>query len=76
MGVGTSHDDLSRLNRLAERFEDLTVKFWELVHEQNAIVGEADFPGFRTFPTADNRWHGGCVVGFAEGSRAADPALV
>ena len=76
MGIGAGDDDFARLDRLAEGFKDGSGKFGEFVEEKNPVMRQADLPRFRAAPAADDRGHGGGVVRFAKGARAADPAFV
>ncbi len=76
VGVGAGDGDLAGLDRLAEGFEDGAGEFGKFVHEEDAVMGEGDFAGFRAAPAADDGGHRGGVVGFAEGAGAGDAAFV
>lgn len=46
----------------------------EFIHEEHAIVGEADFTRFGGAAAADDGCHGGGVVWFAKRAMARDTA--
>ena len=76
MGVGAGDDDLARLDRLAQGFQNHARKLGEFVHEQNAVMRQADFPGLCPAPAADDGGHRCSVMGFAKGTGAIDSAFV
>ncbi|RON08173.1 hypothetical protein BK659_16580 [Pseudomonas brassicacearum] len=43
--AGSGYDDLARLQRLSQYFQNLAIKFRELIEEQRVMVGESDFTG-------------------------------
>jgi hypothetical protein len=65
-GPGQGHEAV--LQRLAQRLEGVPAELRELVEEEDAVVGEAHFPGTRDAPTADEAGVGDGVVGRAEGA--------
>ncbi len=76
VGIGACDHDLAVLDGLAQGFQHGAGEFRELVHEQHAVVGEADFARFRAAPAADDGGHRGGVMRFAERPDAGDAAFV
>ncbi len=57
MGVGAGDDDLAGFDRLAQRVQHLAREFGELVHEQHAVMREADLARPRTAAAAHDGGH-------------------
>ena len=76
MGVGAGDDDVARLDRLAQGFEDGARILGELVHEEDAVVRQADLARLGALAAADDRRHGRRVVRLAERPVARDAAFV
>jgi hypothetical protein len=64
-GPGQGHEAV--LQRLAERLEGVPAELGQLVEKEDAVVGEAHFPGTRDAPAADEAGVGDGVVGGPEG---------
>ncbi len=62
------HVDATLLQRLPQRVEGRRGEGADLVEEQHAVMGEADLPGPREAPPADQPGGGDRVVGRAEGA--------
>ena len=75
MGVRPRHHDLARFQRLAQGFEDGAGKLGQFVHEQHAVMGEADLSGLGPSAAAHDGGHGRGVVGVAERRLARDAAV-
>ena len=76
MGIGAGDDDLAGLDRLAQGFQHRAREFGEFVHEQHAVMGQADLARLRALAAADDGRHRGGVMRFAERPDAADAAIV
>lgn len=76
MRVGACHHhDLANPERLAQRLEHRTGKLGQIVHEQHAVMREADVARLRAAPAAGARGDGGGVKRLAKGAGPADAAL-
>src|SRR5262249_47677584 len=62
------------LERLAQRLEDMLLKFRELIEKQDATMRERDFTGMRRRAASDPTRDRDGVVRSAERSRAHEPA--
>ncbi|ETX15279.1 hypothetical protein OCH239_17980 [Roseivivax halodurans JCM 10272] len=76
MRVGAGDHDLSGLDWLAQRLEHLAREFRELVHEEDAVMREADLTRLGPPSTADDRRLARRVVRLAERAFARDTSLV
>ena len=65
---GAGDGDVAVFERLAQDFENVAGEFGQLVEEEHAVVGEADFAGARDHAAADEAGVGDGVVRRAEGA--------
>ena len=70
VSIGSCNADIAGLEGLPKRIQNTALKFRQLVKEQNAEVGKADFPRTHAQSTADQRRHGGSVMGRAKSTLA------
>ena len=75
MGIGARHHHFAGLDGLAQRFQHIARKLGEFIHEQHAIMRQADFARFRPLAAADDGGHRRRMVRFAEGAAARDAAF-
>ena len=76
MGIGPRNHDAAGFDRLAQGFEKITGKLWELIHEQNAIMRKRNFPWLCVAPAAHNCGGGSGVMWLSKRSLTADPTIL
>ena len=57
MRIGPCHHHFAGFDRLAQGFEHGAGEFGEFIHEQHAVMRQADFAGLGPPPPADNSRH-------------------
>ena len=72
---GAGDDDLPLFERLAQGLENALGEFGQLVHEEHAVMGEADLAGMGNAAAADQARIGGGVMGRAERPLGDEPPL-
>jgi hypothetical protein len=72
--AGAADGDLTILERLAQRLEDVAPELEELVEEQASMVSEGDLAGPHRIAAADEARGADRVMGSAEGTGADDAA--
>ncbi len=60
---------------LTQDFQDILLEFGQFVQEKNAVVGEADFPGFRDLSSSNEARIGNRVVGASKRSGHNEGAI-
>ena len=73
---GAGDGDAALFERLAHHFEDVALKFGQLVEEQDAVVAERDFAGTRDGAAADQSGVADGVVRRAKRPRAHQAARI
>ena len=57
VSVGSGNADIAGFEGLPKRIQNTALEFWELVEEQDAQMGKADFAGTDAEPAAYERGH-------------------
>ncbi len=76
MSIGSGNADIAGFERLPKRIQNTALEFWQLVEEQDAQMGKADFAGADAQAASDERGHRRAVMRRTERTAAGhSPAL-